>query len=121
MLPAYDILECRRMNAPSQLFRPFSNLVKIRLLDKEVEVPENNALLRGLQYLAQEDVSLGRFCWNEDCQLCRVSYDLGEGTLIRSALACKLQVQEKMRISDVSPEIKYCLRNLDLKAQRTAG
>ncbi len=100
------------MTAPTTLFRPYDKLVKITLLGREVEVPENNTLLRCLQYLAPESVSYGRFCWNEDCQYCRVSYDLGEGTPTRAALACKVLVEEGMRVKEVTTEIKYCLRGM---------
>jgi hypothetical protein len=102
------------MTAPSFLFRPFSRLVKILILGKEFQVPENNHLLRCFQYLAPEQVSYGRFCWNEDCQYCRVSFDQGEGTKPRAALACKLEPRDGMRITEVSTEIKYCLRTLKL-------
>lgn len=100
------------MTAPTTLFRPYEKLVKIVLMGREVEVPENNTLLRCLQFLASENVSYGRFCWNEDCQYCRVSYDLGEGTPIRAALACKVLVEEGMRVKEVTTEIRYCLRGL---------
>jgi hypothetical protein len=100
------------MSAPSTLFRPFARLIKITVRDKQFEVPENNPLLRCLQYLAPDEVSYGRFCWNEDCQYCRVTFDLGDGTLERAALACKLMVQEGMRVKEVTTEIRYCLRNL---------
>ena len=56
------------MTAPSTLFRPFTRLVKITILGRQFEVPENNPLLRCFQYLAPEQVSYGRFCWSEDCQ-----------------------------------------------------
>ena len=104
------------MSTPGPLFRPFEKLVKIRLLDKEIEVPEGNMLLRGFQYLAPENVAYGRFCWNEECQHCRVTFDVGEGTPQRVALSCKLMVQPGMRVSEVAAEIKYCLRELGLKA-----
>ena len=103
-----------RMTAPTTLFRPYARLVKITVLGKEFEVPENNSLLRCFQYLAPEPVSYGRFCWNEDCQYCRVSYDLGEGTPTRAAISCKLMVQEGMRVKEVTMEIKYSLRTLKL-------
>jgi hypothetical protein len=102
------------MTAPSTLFRPFTRLVKITILGREVEVPENNPLLRGFQYLAPEEVSYGRFCWNEDCHYCRVTFDLGEGSTSRAALSCKLMVQEGMRVIEVTTEIRYCLRTLEL-------
>src|ERR1700730_17266861 len=102
------------MTAPTTLFRPFTRLVKITILGREFEVPENNPILRCFQYLAPEAISYGRFCWNEDCQYCRVNFDLGEGAKNRAALSCKLIVQEGMRVTGVAKEIKYCLRDLDL-------
>ena len=107
------------MSAPGTLFRPFSHLVKIRIMGREFEVPENNHVLRCLQYLASEAVAYGRFCWNQGCQYCRISFDLGEGTATRAALACKVMAEDGMRITEISPEIRYCLR--DLKLPRSEG
>jgi len=86
--------------------------VRITIVDREFEVPENNPLLRCFQYLAPEEVSYGRFCWNEDCQYCRVTFDLGEGSASRTALSCKVMVQAGMRVKEATSEIKYCLRKL---------
>jgi hypothetical protein len=105
------------MTAPSTLFRPFTRLVRITILGREFEVPENNPLLRCFQYLAPEQVSYGRFCWNEDCQYCRVTFDLGDGSPSRAALSCKLIVQEGMRVKEVTTEIRYCLRTFKLKKE----
>ena len=102
------------MTAPTTLFRPLTRLVKITILGREFEVPENNPLLRCFQYLAPEAISYGRFCWNEECQYCRISFDLGDGTASRAAISCKLMVQEGMRIDDLTSEIRYGLRALDL-------
>jgi predicted molibdopterin-dependent oxidoreductase YjgC len=103
------------MSNPGPLFRPYDKLVKITIGEKQYEVPDGNMLLRALQYLSPEDVSYGRFCWNEECQYCRVDYDLGPGTQSRTAISCKLMVQEGMRVTEVAQEIKYCLRKLGLK------
>lgn len=103
------------MNTPGPLFRPYDRLIKISLKGKEFEIPENNMLLRGFQFLAPENVSYGRFCWNEECQYCRVTYDTGEGTQSRQALSCKLMIKEGMRVTELANEIKYCLRDLQLK------
>jgi NADH dehydrogenase/NADH:ubiquinone oxidoreductase subunit G len=102
------------MSSPGPMLHPYEKLVKITILGKEFQVPENNSLLRCFQYLASEAVSYGRFCWNEDCQYCRVNYDTGEGTPERKAISCKLMVQEGMRVLDAAAEIKYCLRGLNL-------
>ena len=66
---------------------------------------------RYLQCLAAEAISYGRFCWNEDCQYCRVVFDMGQGTADRAALSCKLTAAEGMRVKQVSQEITYCLRD----------
>jgi hypothetical protein len=105
------------MTAPSTLFRPFARLVKITILGKDFDVPENNSLLRCFQYLAPEQISYGRFCWNEDCQYCRVTFDLGDGSTSRTALSCKLMVQEGLRVKEMTTEIRYCLRTLQLKKE----
>ncbi len=102
------------MSSPGPLLRPYEKLVKITILEKDFQVPDNNTLLRGFQHLAPEGISYGRFCWNEDCQYCRVTYDTGEGTAVRKAISCKLMVENGMRILDMANEIKYCLRDLDL-------
>ena len=102
------------MSSPGPLYKPFDNLVTISLKGKEVQVPEGNMLLRALQYLAPENVAMGRFCWNEECQYCRVKYDLGEGTQVHEALSCKLMVKPGMRVVDMAQEIRYCLRELGI-------
>jgi hypothetical protein len=94
------------------MFRPYRKLVEILLLGRPVAVPENNPLLRGLQYLTPERIACGRFCWNRECLNCRVRYDLGEGTAQRSGLACHLRVAEGMRILEISAELRYSLRDL---------
>jgi hypothetical protein len=96
------------------MFRPWERLVQISIRGKEFSVPEENILLRCLQFLDAEGVAYGRFCWNEDCQYCRVTYDMGEGTPSHVALSCKLMVQPGMRITEVAQEIRYCLRKLEI-------
>ena len=100
------------MSAPGAIFRPFTRLLKITLKDKVYEVPESNTLLRALQYLAPDTIPYGRFCWNEECQYCRVTYDAGPNTPPRSALSCKLMVENGMRITEMASEFRWCIRNL---------
>ena len=103
------------MSNVGPLFRPYDKLVKITLGEKQFEVPEGNMLLRALQFLSPEDVSYGRFCWNEECQYCRVSYKATSDSAPRQALSCKLLVEPGMEVVEVATEIKYCLRDLQLK------
>ena len=110
------------MSNAGPLFRPYDKLVKITLGEKQFEVPDGNMLLRALQFLSPEDVSYGKFCWNEECQYCRVSYDLGPDTPNRTAISCKLMVQEGMRITEVAQEMKILLAEagLELKVKAPA-
>src|SRR3954464_12519161 len=103
------------MSSPGPLLHPYEKLVKITVQGREFMVPENNSVLRCFQFLAPERISYGRFCWDEDCQYCRVDYDTGEGTPVRKAISCKLMVQDGMRIIDSALEIRYCLSELATK------
>ena len=100
------------MSHAGPIFRPFEKLVKITVKGREYEVPDSNTLLRAFQYLAPDTVPYGRFCWNEECQYCRVSYDMGEGTAARVGLSCKIMVQPGMRVLELAAELRYCLRGL---------
>ena len=96
----------------SSLFRPFEKLVEIQVLDKTFQVPEKNTLLRALQFLNPTGVSYGRFCWNQECQLCRVSYVMKgrEEKPPREILACKVWAPDGMRIVQLSGELRWALR-----------
>ena len=56
----------------TQVFRPYERLVDIKILGKTFQVPEKNTILRCFQYISPETIPYGRFCWNQDCQYCRV-------------------------------------------------
>jgi len=103
------------MSTPGTLYRPFDELITIKILDKEVQVPAGNMLLRAMQYLSPENVAMGRFCWNEECQYCRVSYKAKPESAPRQALSCKLMVEPGMEVVEAATEIRYCLRDLGLK------
>ena len=99
------------MSSPGPLMRPYQRLVRIQIRGRDFEVPDSNMVLRCLQFLAPEDISYGRFCWNEDCQYCRVSYHTGDASQTRIALACKLVVKDGIQITEAADEIRYCLRS----------
>ena len=107
-------MEDNYQTKPGPLYKPFEKLVQITILGRPVEVPEGNIMLRAFQFLASEDVAQGRFCWNEDCQYCRISYHTGDESQTRVALACKLVVKEGMQVTQAADEIRYCLRSQGL-------
>jgi hypothetical protein len=96
----------------SEPFRPYEHLVKIKILGKVVEVPEKNTVLRCFQFLSPETVPYGRFCWNQDCQYCRILAKLPDDDQAREMLSCKFLVNAGMEISELSPELKLCLRGV---------
>ena len=98
----------------SEPFRPYEKLIEITVFGKKFQVPDRNSLLRCFQFLSPETIPYGRFCWTQDCQYCRVGFDMGEGTQTRAALSCKLTAQYGLRVTELSTEIRYCLRTLNL-------
>ncbi len=99
----------KNMDLPGP-FRPYERLVSIKILGKKFQVPERNSLLRCFQFISPETIPYGRFCWNQDCQYCRVECKLPDDDETREMLSCKFMVMAGMEISKVSPELKACLR-----------
>jgi len=94
----------------SEPFRPYEKLVEITLLGKKFQVPERNSLLRCFQFVSPETIPYGRFCWNQDCQYCRVTCQLPDDDDSREMLACKFIVMPGMEVTELSQELKWCLR-----------
>ncbi len=88
----------------SDIFEPFEKLVEIEIIGEKREVPENNSLLRCLQYLSMETVSYGDFCWNGECANCRVW--LENTAKDKPVLACRTKVRENMKIVKMCGEIE---------------
>jgi hypothetical protein len=100
----------------SSLYRAHTKLVEISIRGKKFNVPENNFLLRCFQYLSPETISYGRYCWNEECQYCRVSLSRAAGERFQQALSCKIMVEDGMVIHELAAELVWNLRDL-LKPQ----
>src|SRR5579864_4964403 len=94
----------------AQIFRPYERLVEIKILGKTFEVPEKNTILRCFQYISPETIPYGRFCWNQDCQYCRVVGKLVDDDQSHELLRCMFLVSAGMEITEISPELKYCLQ-----------
>jgi NADH dehydrogenase/NADH:ubiquinone oxidoreductase subunit G len=91
--------------------RDYDRLIEITVLGKTFHVPENNTCLRAFQYLSPENISYGRFCWNQDCQQCRMTVTVASQPDVpaREFLACKVIVAEGMQITGMSEELRHCL------------
>lgn len=88
----------------STLLDDYEREIRVRIGGKEFMVPENNTLLRILQYLSCE-ISYSRFCWNGDCHNCIFAYR--SGALEKKALACRVKVAEGMEILDLPEGISF--------------
>ncbi len=93
----------------SPLFREYSRLVEISIQGKKFQVPEKNTLLRAFQYISPDTIPYGRFCWNQECQLCRAAYRMPHQPEARSVLSCKVLVADGMQIEGLSDELKWTL------------
>jgi hypothetical protein len=93
-------------------FRHYERLVPIKILGKTFHVPERNSLLRCFQFISPETIPYGRFCWNQDCQYCRVRCKLPDEDESHELLSCKFMVMPGMEVNDMSPELKGCLRGV---------
>ena len=83
-----------------EIFEPYERLVKIKLLGVERDVPENNSILRGLQFLDMDAISYGDFCWNGECINCQVWIKNGDKE--KAVIACRTNVEEGMEIIRLS-------------------
>jgi hypothetical protein len=90
----------------SDFYEPYSRLIRIAILGRVFEVPENNLLLRQMQYVAA-DIGTGRYCWNGECRYCEVHYRREAGGPELPALACRIKGLEAMQVTRVAFEIKY--------------
>ncbi len=90
----------------SDLYDPWEKLVRVVVLGRVFEVPENNILLRQLQYVA-EDIGMGRYCWNAECRYCEIQFERPGDTTEYPGLACRLRGTEGMKLTKVASEIRY--------------
>lgn len=87
----------------NEMFEPYERLVSIEINGKPHSVPENNSILRGLQFLDIEAISYGEFCWNGECLNCQVW--IRNGDKEKAVMACRTNVYDGMKIVRTSDEI----------------
>ena len=103
-------MEPERLEIP--LFRPYKKLIEITIQGKKFQIPENQILLRAFQYLCPDTIPYGRYCWNEECQYCRVSVKQPGAKKVTQALSCKLMAEEGLEILELADELTRNLRPL---------
>ncbi|HEY2866759.1 MAG TPA: 2Fe-2S iron-sulfur cluster-binding protein [Pyrinomonadaceae bacterium] len=93
------------MQSLPEMFAPYERLIEIEILGESYQVPENNSILRCLQFLDIEAVSNADLCWNGECLLCQVSIQNGDKE--RSVIACRTDASEEMKIVRLSKDIPF--------------
>ena len=86
-----------------EIFEPYQRLIEIEICGKNYKVPENNSILRGLQFLDMEAISYGDFCWNGECLNCQVW--LKNGDKEKAVMACRTDVSDGLQVLRMSDEI----------------
>ena len=80
----------------SDVLTPYDRLIEIEICGQKKQVPENNTILRCLQYLDVELISYAELCWNGECINCQVWIQNGDKE--KMVMACNTQVTEGMKI-----------------------
>lgn len=104
----------------AEFYEPYERLIRIVVLGREFEVPDNNLLLRQLQFVS-EDIGMGRYCWNGECRYCEVQYRRNGDKTDTPALACRIKGLPGMRITRLAPEVKYNMGPALAKARKARG
>ena len=87
------------------IFEPYDRLIEITVRGRRYAVPENNSLLRCLQYIDIESISNADLCWNGECLNCRVT--IVAGGKERSVIACRTNAEDGMIVTHLSPQIPF--------------
>ena len=101
----------------SDFYEPWQKLIRVVVLGRVFEVPENNILLRQLQYVS-EDIGMGRYCWNAECRYCEIQFERPGDTMEYPGLACRVRGTEGMRLTKVASEIRYNMSEVLATAPR---
>ena len=87
-----------------EILEPYDRLIDVKVCDNTYQLPENNTILRGFQFLKPQDTSEGEFCWNGECINCQVWIRSGEKE--KMVMACRTNVTEGMEIVKVGETIR---------------
>ena len=92
------------MELHPEMFEPYERLIEITICGERKSVPENNSILRCLQYLDVQRISNADLCWNGECIDCQVWIKNGDKE--KSVMACRTNATENMIITRLSPALK---------------
>lgn len=87
-----------------EIFEPYERLIEITICGKAQLVPENNSILRCLQFLDMEKISHADLCWNGECTNCQVWIKNGEKEKV--VMSCQTNVIEGLELTRISESLK---------------
>lgn len=87
----------------TDVLKPYDRLIEIEICGRKKQVPENNTILRCLQYLNTELISYADLCWNGECINCQVWVQNGEKE--KMVMACNTQAVEGMKIVKLAESV----------------
>jgi len=93
------------MHPHHEIFIPYERLIEIEILGRKYHVPENNSILRCLQFLDMEEISHADLCWNGDCLNCQVWVE--NNGKEKALVSCRANAAEGMNIVRLSKDIPF--------------
>jgi hypothetical protein len=82
----------------SAILEAYDKLITVTIEGRVYQVPENNTLLRVLQYMSIE-LAYTRYCWNGDCRNCAFRYVSRRTGKEVEALGCQMRCFPNMQIT----------------------
>lgn len=84
--------------------------LEISLLGRKVLVPAGDLLLRSFVFLYGNRISMGRFCWNNECGNCEVRVLLAGETREHTIRTCQYEARPGMKITSVPLEFQVIMQ-----------
>ena len=82
----------------STVLEAYEKLITVTINGKNYDVPENNTLLRVLQFM-NLDLAYSKYCWNGDCRNCAFRYISRRTGREVEALGCQMRCFPDIRIT----------------------
>lgn len=93
------------METHPEMFAPYERLIEVEILGRKRRVPENNSILRCLQFLQIDTISNADLCWNGECLNCRVWIE--KDGKEKAVISCRTTVVEGMKVVRISKDLPF--------------
>lgn len=93
------------METHPEMFAPYERLIEVEILGRKRRVPENNSILRCLQFLQIDTISNADLCWNGECLNCRVWIE--KDGKEKAVISCRTTVAEGMKVVRISKDLPF--------------